>query len=115
SGHSAGGHLCALLATDESYLKAHGLSLKDIKGCIPISGVFTVGGGKNPSNVWGEDRELIRKASPMSHGNNKGRPPFLIFYAEGERLGEQAESFTSALNKAGVTAELKRIKGRDHG
>src|SRR5262245_30588116 len=44
SGHSAGGHLCALLACDESYLKTHKLSLKDIKGCIPISGVFTISG-----------------------------------------------------------------------
>src|SRR5438270_10644137 len=32
SGHSAGGHLVALLATDESYLKAHKLGISDIKG-----------------------------------------------------------------------------------
>ncbi|HKI31232.1 MAG TPA: alpha/beta hydrolase fold domain-containing protein, partial [Gemmataceae bacterium] len=42
SGQSAGGHLTALLATNETYLKAHKLSLKDIKGAIPISGVYTI-------------------------------------------------------------------------
>jgi acetyl esterase/lipase len=42
AGHSAGGHLAALLATDDSYLKAEGLSLEDIKGVIGISGVYKV-------------------------------------------------------------------------
>src|SRR5262245_48078377 len=42
AGHSAGGHLAALLATDDTYLKEHGLSLKDIKGVVPISGVFNI-------------------------------------------------------------------------
>src|SRR5947209_5431295 len=41
-GHSAGGHLVSLLATDESYLKAEGLSAKDIKGVISVSGVYQV-------------------------------------------------------------------------
>src|SRR5262249_45556360 len=35
-GHSAGGHLVALLATDETYLKAEGLSRANIKGVMPI-------------------------------------------------------------------------------
>src|SRR5262245_32562920 len=42
-GHSAGGHLAALLASDPSHLKKHGLALTDIKGVIPISGVFVIG------------------------------------------------------------------------
>jgi arylformamidase len=33
-GHSAGAHLAALVATDESYLKREGYSLKTIKGDI---------------------------------------------------------------------------------
>src|SRR5262249_25002871 len=42
SGHSAGGHLVALLGTDPSYLAAEKLSLADVKGVIPISGVYTL-------------------------------------------------------------------------
>jgi acetyl esterase/lipase len=42
AGHSAGGHLAALLATDEAYLKAEGLSAADIKGVISVSGVYRI-------------------------------------------------------------------------
>jgi acetyl esterase/lipase len=113
SGHSAGGHLCALLASDESYLKEHKLSLKDIKGCIPISGVFTVGGNKS---VWGDDADARKKASPMTHVS-KDLPPMLIFYADKELggLGKQAEAFSAALKKAEGKAQVKMIKDRDHG
>ncbi len=36
AGHSAGAHLAALVCTDESYLQAQGLSLANIRGCIPV-------------------------------------------------------------------------------
>ena len=35
-GHSAGAHLAALVCTDDRYLKAEGVSLSIIKGCVPI-------------------------------------------------------------------------------
>src|SRR5262249_25110348 len=38
TGHSAGAQLAALICTDERYLKAEGLSLEFIKGCIPVDG-----------------------------------------------------------------------------
>lgn len=41
-GHSAGGHLVSLLATDESYLQAEGLRSADIKGVISVSGVYHI-------------------------------------------------------------------------
>src|SRR5262245_21259620 len=45
SGHSAGGHLVALLATDEQYLKAEKCSAKDVRGVMALSGVYTIGAG----------------------------------------------------------------------
>src|SRR5262249_36524284 len=42
SGHSAGGHLAALLATDESYLRAEKLSLGSIRGVLALSGVYVI-------------------------------------------------------------------------
>jgi acetyl esterase/lipase len=39
-GHSAGGHLVSLLATDEAYLKAEGVKPSAIKGVISVSGVY---------------------------------------------------------------------------
>ncbi|MFO0841310.1 MAG: alpha/beta hydrolase [Gemmataceae bacterium] len=112
SGHSAGGHLCALLATDEGYLKRHKLSLSDIKGVIPISGVFDVS-GERLADRFGEDG---KKASPMSH--LKGNlPPFLVFYADKElgALGKQAEAFAKAAKALKCDVEVKMIKDRDHG
>ena len=41
-GHSAGGHLVSLLATDESYLRAEGLQGSDIKGVLSVGGVYRV-------------------------------------------------------------------------
>jgi len=114
SGHSAGGHLAALLATDESYLKEQDLTLEAIRGCAPISGVFTVG-GKKLSEVFG-DAESSKKASPLTYVREK-LPPFLIFYADKEiaGLGAQAEAFGKAMKKAGAKAKVVMVKDRDHG
>ncbi len=37
-GHSAGAQLAALVCIDDRYLKAEGLSLAIIKGCVPVDG-----------------------------------------------------------------------------
>lgn len=42
AGHSAGGHLVTLLATDGSYLKAEGLTLDAIRGVVGLSGVYHI-------------------------------------------------------------------------
>jgi acetyl esterase/lipase len=111
SGHSAGGHLAALLATDESYLKTHKRSAADIKAVLPISGVYAVG-GERLARVFGEDG---KKASPMTHVKEK-LPPFLVLYADREMagLGKQAEAFARAMRKAKCDIEVKVIKDRDH-
>jgi acetyl esterase/lipase len=114
SGHSAGGHLAALLATDDDYLKAQKLSLANIKGAIPVSGVFVV--STRTKNVFGEDADVCKKASPQSH-TREGLPPFLIFYGDGEvnALGKQAEAFAPALKEKKVEATVVVGKDRNHG
>src|SRR5439155_1236639 len=37
-GHSAGAQLAALLCTDERYRKAEGVSLANVRGCVPVDG-----------------------------------------------------------------------------
>jgi acetyl esterase/lipase len=114
SGHSAGGHLCALLAADDGYLKEYKLSVAKIRGVIPISGVFSVDSGRM-ERLFG-DEDSRKKASPLTH-IRKDLPPFLILYADKEiaGLGKQAEEFGAAMKKAGARAEVKMIKERDHG
>lgn len=114
SGHSAGGHLVALLATDDSYLKAEKLSPDNIKGVLPLSGVYTILPGRL-SGAFGSDAEICRKASPINHVNGK-LPPFLIVYAEKDyfTLDIMAESMCKKLKEAKVDADLLKMKDRDH-
>jgi acetyl esterase/lipase len=113
SGHSAGGHLAALLGTDESHLKAHKLGLKDIKGVIPISGVFTI--SDRLAKVFG-DEDARKKAAPITHVK-AGLPPMLVLYADGEArgLGADAERFAKALKEAKSEAKVEKIEDRNHG
>lgn len=119
-GHSAGGHLTALLALDEKYLRAHGLSLTAIRGAIPISGVYDVTvEPPGPFNVYqivfGADPQQRRDASPITHvGPNK--PPFLILYAQFDFPGfdAQARQLLSLLREYKNEATLVEIPNRDH-
>ncbi len=103
AGHSAGGHLAALLATDEQYLKAEGLSRKDIRGVMALSGVYripekvefsltppdskvgvSVEVRTNPFDfVFGKDAKVREGASPVCHVC-AGLPPFLLVNAESD-------------------------------
>jgi acetyl esterase/lipase len=60
AGHSAGGHLVTLLATDEHYLKAVGLSTADIRGVISVSGVYHIPAGKVDVQLGGTDPQSFR-------------------------------------------------------
>jgi acetyl esterase/lipase len=59
-GHSAGGHLVSLLATDESYLRAEGLGSEDIRGVIAVSGVYHIPAGSLGVTLGGEGPVAFR-------------------------------------------------------
>ena len=114
SGHSAGGHLAALLATDASYLEAEGLKLTDVKGVAPMSGVYRI-----PPllfrMVFGGDDAVRRKAAPINHVS-AAAPPFLIIYAErdfpyAERM---ATELAKSLVNAGAIAATLAVEERNH-
>ena len=114
-GHSAGGHLSALLAVDDTYLKAEGMSTSKIKGVIPISGVYDLPDGFLPV-VFGKDEEVHKKAAPLYHVKG-GLPPFLILYADKDMPGcdkGQAEAFAKGLNDKGTKAATMEIKESNH-
>jgi acetyl esterase/lipase len=113
-GHSAGGHLVSLLATDETYLKAEGLSLADIKGVMPISGVYLIP-DKWFTDVFGKDPETRRKASPINDVH-AGCPPFCVVYGDDDfpTCGAISERFCEALKADKVAAESLEIKKRNH-
>ncbi|MFN4260523.1 MAG: alpha/beta hydrolase [Gemmataceae bacterium] len=113
-GHSAGGHLVALLATDEQYLKAHELPLNVVKGVIPISGVFTIP-ERLLTGVFGNDPRTLQQASPQTHVRPDA-PPFLILFAESDypTLDQMAKDFGKALAEQKVPAIVQEIKDRSH-
>jgi acetyl esterase/lipase len=116
-GHSAGGHLAALLATDDSYLKAEGLSLKAIKGVIPISGVYDIPSDNRLfDRVFGPDPKAREQASPVRHVRSDA-PPFLIIYADGDFslcAKKYADAFGQALRDHHATATTLEVKNRNH-
>ncbi len=134
-GHSAGGHLAALLATDEQYLTAEGLSLKNVRGVIAVSGVYRIpdklafdwatGDASvaahielktNPFDfVFGKDPKKREAASPISHVR-AGLPPFLLLYAEMDLplIPEMTKDFAAALKDKKCDVDVQKIDGRNH-
>jgi len=117
SGHSAGGHLVALLATDESYLKSQGLTLKAIRGAIPLSGVYRITEmGHMYDAMFGADPQIRRDASPIDHACAEA-PPFLLIYGESDLpicAREPAEAFCTALKEHRANVSSLEIKDRNH-
>lgn len=112
-GHSAGGHLAALLATNPKYLSAVGLSSKNIAGVIGLSGVYDMSDGKD--NVFGEDPALRREGSPLFH-ISQATPQFLVTYCEWDYvpLAPQAKDFHNALTQKGIPSKLVFIPKESH-
>src|SRR5215472_5511571 len=113
-GHSSGGHLISLLATDQRYLAAHELSPSIINGVIAVSGVYNVRDLAGRPYIFG-DREQRWQASPIKYVSDR-QPPFQILYggAEVQETITQAETFYQALVAANGQAELHEIPDRDH-
>ncbi len=114
-GHSAGGHLVSLLATDESYLKAEKRSAADIKAVIPISGVYSIFPVGPIARAFGSDLKACNQASPLNHVTGK-HPPFLVMYADRDlpTLGGMAEQMGQALKKCTCDVDVVKVEDRDH-
>jgi acetyl esterase/lipase len=129
-GWSAGAQLAALICTDERYLKAEGLSLASIKGCVPVDAdtfypalqIDTVDarpGARRPSGYRtkfpeGSDREL---SSVLYVTKDKGIPPFLILHIGGHPesgTAIQAQILANALQVAGIPVQVLAAEGKTH-
>jgi len=115
-GHSAGGHLAALLATNAAYLKAVGESPKAIKGCVGISGVYRITASRFFDSIFGQDAATLRDASPVEHVK-AAAAPFLLLYGEKDLPGlpAGARAFAARLKAAGKTVRAQEFAGRTHG
>ena len=129
-GHSAGGHISSLLASDPKYLMAEGLTPSMIRGVISVSGVYILAGdlhnagnddapikgvGSFLTRVFGTDPVEHRKASPIAHVH-PDMPPFLVAYARGDifTLPAQAVAFAGELEANGNAVHKLQVDGRSH-
>lgn len=133
-GHSAGAQLAALICIDDRYLKAEGLSLAFIKGCVPVDGdtydvpaiIVTaetrlrVHGMPMPKNghrvKFGNDPEKHRDYSAVTHvAKDKGIPPFFILHvADHPDTTAQALRLGAVLKDAGIPAKVFGAKETNH-
>jgi arylformamidase len=126
-GHSAGAHLAALVCTDDRYLKAEGLSLSIIKGCVPVDvAAYDVQKRLKDSEmtppatfaeVFGSTEEMHRELSPVTYlVKGKNIPPFLILYVA-DRAESKAQSlwFADKLHEVGIPAKVVGAEGKTHG
>jgi arylformamidase len=133
-GHSAGAQLAALVCTDDRYLKAEGLSLGIIEGCVPVDGdtydvpaiIETaetrrrVHGQPQPKyghrEKFGIDPEKHRDFSAVTHvAKDKSIPPFLILHvADHPDNTAQAQRLGAVLKGAGVRTKVFGAKETNH-
>jgi hypothetical protein len=103
-----------LLAANPQNLKKHGLSTKNIRGIIPISGVYDIPAGMFPKIFPGTADEL-KGASPVKN-LSAGGPPALVIYDDQDYAGleQLAKQYTAKLGELKTPATLELIKDRTH-
>ena len=115
-GHSAGGHLAALITLQRERLADFGLPADVIKGCFPVSGVFDV--TETPPErreAFLESDDHARESSPMYNTEGNSTPFLLEIGSEDfDNLREQHPRMLAALRQEqGYVEEMVR-EGHNH-
>lgn len=133
-GHSAGAQLAALICTDDRYLKAEGVPLSVVKGCVPVDGdtydvpaiIATAEArwtahGLPPAKFghrekFGNDPAKHKDFSAVTHvAKGKDIPPFLILHVAGHPdVTAQAVRFGNALKDAGLAVTVFGARETTH-
>ncbi|MCA3719816.1 alpha/beta hydrolase [Phenylobacterium sp.] len=122
-GHSAGAHLAALVALDESYLEAAGVPSQTVRAAIlldayglDIARHVRETGDRVYARVFGPDPAGWTAMSPVSHAVPGRRPPPMILHvvAGNPETPGQAEALAGALRAAGGEAEVHAARRESH-
>ncbi|WP_439582326.1 alpha/beta hydrolase [Dyadobacter bucti] len=124
SGHSAGGHLAALISTDDQYFKNLGIE-NPIAGTILIDAAgLDMDGylqeekfekGHTYTNTFTSDPAIWKKATPLYH-LHKSMPPMLI-YRGGKTypsISKSNEKFIAALKEFAPETTYRVQKNKKH-
>lgn len=118
-GHSAGGHYSALMAVRRDWQARYGVPCDVIRGCLPVSGVFTFlegsGLSMRPRFLGAEGNGYEQAASPLRNIQDTP-PPFLIAHGSKDfpHLMRQAEEMERTLRQQGGKATRIVLDGCDH-
>jgi len=124
-GHSAGGHLAALITIDERYLGKLGFSSKIIKGVIGLdSAAYHLPTliKSEPENyflfemAFGDNPEKWEEASPLNYiKKGKDIPPFLLIYAGDREVTKVVNlTFAQALQSSDYQVHLYYAFEKNH-
>jgi arylformamidase len=134
-GHSAGAQLAALVCSDDRYFKAEGLSLAQIKACVPVDGdTFDIPAiietaetrrrvhGQPQAKYghrekFGNDPAKHKDFSAVTHvAKGKDIPPFFILHvADHPDTSAQAQRLGKTLKDAGLPATVFGARETTHG
>ena len=124
-GHSAGGHLAALLGTCPSYLTDRGVSYVRLRGVVSLSGIYSYAQMDDSvgryllrsifhDNVIGLEHEHMIGAFPLTNVR-PGVIPFLLINAGGEfSLYHHTLDFATAIKDVGGLVDVQLFLDRDH-
>ncbi len=116
SGHSAGAHVAALLATDERYLRRVRVQPEVIAGLIGFAGPYNFLPIVDPkvAEVFVDDAGAY-DAQPINHVDSMSAPALLFHGADDETVRPfNSKTYAAALSKAGVAAEYRQVAGLSH-
>ena len=124
SGHSAGAHLAALLATNTVYLQKYALNPSQLAGVIPVdTASFNLLANNNERLVkrfvkqaFGRKKEVLVDASPLFNITDKGEcPEFLVLNTMNRAAGVKGgKVFAEKLKNAGCKVQFIPVADHTH-
>ncbi len=133
-GHSAGAQLAALMCIDDRYLKAEGVPMSALKGCVPVDGdtydvpaIIATAEARWAAHglpkatfghreKFGNSPEKHTDYSAVTHvAKGKGIPPFLILHVSGHPdVTAQAQRLARELKTADIPVTLHGARESTH-
>ncbi|SEM84499.1 Acetyl esterase/lipase [Luteibacter sp. UNCMF331Sha3.1] len=109
-GHSAGGHIAAMLATDKQWLAGVGMKPGDLSGWIGVAGAYDFLPLDDPDfiDMFGKTPEQQARSQPINFVDGD-EPPALLLQGEADSIvfPSEAISMEGRYRQQGESVELK--------
>jgi acetyl esterase/lipase len=118
-GHSAGGQIAALLATDRHWLHDAGLPNDVLAGCIGLAGVYDFAPLPAKEHdmrvIFGQTPVEQARGEPVTHVGG-GEPPMLLLHGTADRevAPANSQSLARVLQDHGDTVTMRMYPGIGH-